>query len=78
MLSRPYGAPRLPHVKNSRLVRYTDDGNEGLVKPFRIFGYIAPVIIINNYRSVHDVFQDTKLKKLRLKCFHLGLNLKQG
>lgn len=78
MLSRPYGVPRWRHVNNSSLVQCTDDGNEGLVKPFQIFGYIATVIIINNYRSVHYVFQDIKLKKVRFICFHLGFEFEAG
>ena len=57
MPSRPYGVPRWRPVKNSRLVQCSDDGNEGLVKPFQIFGYIASVIIINNYRTVHYVLK---------------------
>ena len=61
MLSRPYGVPRWRHVKNSMLVQCTGDGNEGLLKVFQIFGYIASVIIINNYRSVYYVSQDIKL-----------------
>jgi hypothetical protein len=31
-----------------------------------------------NYWGVRYVFQDTKFKKKRLKCFHLGFEYKVG